>query len=124
MSRANDSDLISIIKKLSDGEDIVSGIYVTNQTDDNMEQLATYISYSASVLYNISARTADEENIDLVVSYSSLVDKFLNESLEVLALSHQRDNSSSKYKFKMYFRVSSSLRLASTLPLLLKFLLG
>lgn len=109
--------MISIIKKLSDGEDIVSGIYVANQTDDNMDQLATYISYSASVLYNISARSADEENVDLVVSYSSLVDKFLNESLDVLALSHQRDNSSSKYKFKMYFRVFSSHTLGSTLLL-------
>lgn len=96
LTRASEDDLLSIIQKLSDGEEIVNGNYVSNQSNTNMEQLAGFIGYSANVLFNISSRLSDEESFDLVTSYSKLVDKFLNASLDVLRLSHQKDNSSLK----------------------------
>ena len=88
-----------IIKKLSDGESALSSTYEADQNSLNMAQLTQFISYSANVLYNISMRTTEVESLDLVTSYSSLVDKFLNESLEVLRICHETDQSAKKYIF-------------------------
>jgi hypothetical protein len=96
LSSATDPDLETIFQKLLDGEGVLSEEYATNQTNTNMIQLVEFICYSANVLYNISSRNIQDESLDIVISYSSVVDTFMNQSLDVLKLSQDYDNSSQK----------------------------
>lgn len=82
------------MQRLSNSVDILFGMYDLERTDKNKLKLVSLIDYSAHLLLNISNRNKDFENTNVFTTYMQLMDKFLNESFDVLKLTDQISNSS------------------------------